>query len=144
MASAQFDKLNYLGRLRLVIVILVFSVPVALTLVQLGFLTGTSHGNINTKGLFSTELLIAVNIACGLLGGLVMAQKQRIIYMISGAVVSFVTTAASFLYFFWRTSVIAIEAIIPLGAGIIIGVLTFKILSKLFPAKEQKSYTTPQ
>ncbi len=141
---AQFDKLKYLGRFQMVIVFLFFVAPVAFTLVHLGFKPDTMSGHSERNTFLSAEMLMLVNAACGLFGGLIMAQKQRVIVMISSAVTTLVTTAAALLYFSWRESIISIEIILPLGIGIIAGVFMFKLLSKFFPAKEKKSYTTPQ
>lgn len=144
MSETQHDKLKHLDRFRMILVFLAFVVPVGFTLAHLGFQPDSVHGN-QDKTFLSTDILFFINTACGLFGGIVMSTGKRLMIMftgiLSGAVTTLATTAASILYFSWRTSIVSLEVVIPLGAGIITGVLTYKILTKIFSEREKKSYT---
>lgn len=135
MSEAQFDKLKHLGRLKMVLVFIAFVVPVAFSILHLGFYPETISQHSDKKFL-SAEMLFVINVFCGLFGGFVMTAGKKIpeitAGIISGGVTTFTITSAALIYFFWRTSFINIEIIIPIGAGIIIGVSSFKLLIKLF------------
>ncbi len=73
-----------------------------------------------------------VNAGFGIIGGILLNYRKFLVTMFSGLMASMAITGVTLLYVSWRESILNIELLIPLAAGVVIWGLFFNGLNKLF------------
>lgn len=80
-----------------------------------------------------------IHLITGFFAGMVFSKKQFLLTGLMGFICAAIITGVSFFYFGWRTSLISVEAIIPLIVGIIPTMKLYDFLKKRIDGRKNSS-----
>ena len=99
-------------------------------LIHMGFVDTMTNHNPNPKQFLTRNELWLTNLILGGLGGLFLCPRTPILSITSGLLSATAITGTTIFYLDWRTSIMVVEIIIPLGLGIIPGVILYQKVMK--------------
>jgi hypothetical protein len=83
--------------------------------------------------LLSTSMVWLVNLACGLVGGLLLYWRRPVVAVVTGLVAAAGITAWSYAYLSWRESIINYEILVLLIVGLLPAVAVHGFLDDRLP-----------
>lgn len=75
-------------------------------------------------------LLVAINLACGALGGLMVHPSQKLKSIVLGIINAGVLTVVTYIYFYWREDFFYFEIAVPPMVGIVVGILSVRLWNR--------------
>lgn len=84
-------------------------------------------------------LLLAINAACGALGGFLVFPKRPVMSISIGTIISAAMTGFAYVYFYFRGDFFFFEVAVPAIFGIVLGLLLPRLWSRLFDQKTPES-----
>ncbi|HWQ81604.1 MAG TPA: hypothetical protein VN514_04985 [Ignavibacteria bacterium] len=123
--------MNTLNKILSIIGFLCFITACVLSITYMGFFNQPDM-EIKVVLIPDAGTLWLVNAGFGIIGGILLNYRKFLVTMFSGLMASMAITGVTLLYVSWRESILNIELLIPLAAGVVIWGLFFNGLNKLF------------
>jgi len=129
----QMKQFSGWAKFRMIMGGVCFIASATFVMIHLGFVKEDyGHDPVPMKS-FSRETLWWLNAGLGIGGGILLGYKHFFIAILSGLIASLAITGSALLYLSWRESILTVEIIIPMLAGLL-GVVVYK---KLAPNKQE-------
>lgn len=111
----------------------------AFLILHLGFVDESIHHGGEAPQFLSRANLWYLHIGLGILGGILLDVRSPLTAAFAGMVAAIAITGTGLLYLSWRESILNVELIIPLLAGLLTGVPLNSALKNLFRKGAAKS-----
>jgi len=124
------EKSKFEGILTL-IGLVCFICIVVIVILHLGFIDRSISYNTKPMYFLTKQQLWVTNSILGIIGGTFINFQKKVIMAICGLIIALSITGFSLLYFGWRTNILMVEIIIPLGLGVIPGIYIYNWHEKI-------------